>query len=328
MTIRLPDSPMGAMLAAGLFALATQAGAPGISAAQPDSAVDAAIVRRADAITVGAYCRAAQRALAAPTVINALGGDSTNARTNAALICDPLLSSLSLAALAGRGHASLSTIAKVRTGGSPGARGGLLEAMSEFRSMVRGPDVRPVVVSALGTVLNDSLVQAAETAQNLLVLDRRDRALTRVANYERKLGPGSPQLNGIEVLLNYALQRLVPGFRATPLRGPSPWEAIASYAPGYATGASAGLEAVSASEFGLRRYLFGERFGKSTLWPGYWSAGVLTASSMNGALVWPWRGADHSGVFVSWGDLKVGYIPGRNGQWLVSRQFQAVKWVF
>ncbi|HZI30365.1 MAG TPA: hypothetical protein VFD64_19520, partial [Gemmatimonadaceae bacterium] len=149
-----------------------------------------------------------------------------------------------------------------------------------------------------------------------------------------KLGPTSAKLNLPEVLLNYSAQRWIPGFRPTPLGGPSPWEVIASYTPGYVTFAEgeSGILPVSASEFGFRFYLFGENFGKSgfagLLMPSYFSFGVLTASDENGALVWPWRGRERSGGFVSWGAIKIGYIDRDRGTWLFSRQFQAVPFVF
>ena len=118
----------------------------------------------------------------------------------------------------------------------------------------------------------------------------------------------------------------------SPLRGPSPWEVVASYTPAYVTSADGKAQPVSASELGLRHYLFGERFGASgvrgLLLPSYWSAGALTASDRNGALVWPWRGGTGTGAYVSWGAVKVGYVNGRRGEWMVSRQFQIVPFLF
>jgi hypothetical protein len=49
---------------------------------------------------------------------------------------------------------------------------------------------------------------------------------------------------------------------------------------------------------------------------------------MNGALIWPWRGRERSGAFVSWGAIKIGYIDRDRGTWLFSRQFQALPFVF
>ena len=298
-----------------------------------ESVPDASLMRRADSVTVGEYCRLARRIVADTVVLAALGSDSTGARTSAVVICNPLLSSFSLLALTGRTHAPLRAVARVNNNVDRAAQRELFAAMEEFRADTRQPGVREVVSISLGAE-NSAFVNAAETAHALEVITARDNALRRLANYERKLGPASAKLNAPEVLLNYAAQRWIPGFRPTPLGGPSPWEVIASYTPGYITFAEgeSGVLPVSASEFGLRFYLFGATFGRSgmagLLFPSYFSFGVVTASDENGALVWPWRGRERSGGFVSWGSIKVGYIDRARGTWLFSKQFQAVPFVF
>jgi hypothetical protein len=300
-------------------------------AGQP--ALEASLMRRADSLTVGDYCRLAQQVVSSTPVLMALADDSASARTDAAVICNPLLSPFSLLALSGRTHAPLRAIARIDNNVDRTAQQEIVSAMEDFRSLTRTAELRPVVAAALGGD-NGAFIRVVETAHSLEVTTSRDNALRRLANYERKLGPSSARLNFPEVLLNYAAQRWIPGFKPTPLGGPSPWEVVASYAPGYVTfdEGESGVLPVSASEFGLRFYLFGDTFGKSgfagLLLPSYFSLGVLTASDRNGALVWPWRGRERSGVFVSWGAIKVGYIDRDQGTWLFSRQFQAVPFVF
>ena len=294
---------------------------------------DASLMRRADSVTVGDYCRLAQRIVGDSVVLAALASDSSSARTSAAVICNPLLSSFSLLALTGRAPAPLAAVARLNNNVDRRVQGEVFEAMEEFRADTRQPDLRPVVGTALGDANND-FVRVTETAHSLAVVTARDHALRRLANYERKLGPTSPKLNAPEVLLNYAAQRWIPGFRPTPSGGPSPWEVVVSYSPAYVTfgeGESTVLP-VSTSEFGLRFYLFGDTFGRpgvaGILLPSYFSFGVLTASDGNGALVWPWKGRERSGGFLSWGSIKIGYIDRDRGTWLFSRQFQAVPFVF
>lgn len=295
---------------------------------------DSALRDRAASINVGDYCSVAQQVLSARTVIHALGADSSDARTNAAIICNPLLANFSLLALTGTAPAPLRAVARVRTDVYPEAQIGVLDAMTQFRSEVRGPGVRDVARDAIGAERNADLVRISETAHSLVVVMARDRAITRLSHYERKLGPKSARLNVPEVLINYSAQRWIPGFKATPLDGPSPWELVASYVPGYITftGRKATPIPVSAAEVGFRRYLFGENFGKAGLagivLPTYWAAGMLTASDQNGALVWPWKGRYQSGGYVSWGAIKVGYIKRDRGAWLLSKQFQAVPFLF
>ena len=294
---------------------------------------DQALMSRADSITVGDYCRLATQILTDRTVIAALGADSNYTRTSAAVICNPALTSFSLLALTGRAPAPFKAVARVDTRAYKEAQQEVFSAMGAFRADVRRDDVRPVVATSLGAA-NVEFVRIAETAQDLAAAEGRDAALTRLANYERKLGPTSAKLNLVETLLNFAAQKWVPGFAPSPLGGPSPWEIVASYAPGYITFAEneTGPIPVSTSEFGFRRYLFGDRFGRSgfagVVLPSYWSIGVLTASSENGALVWPWRGRDRSGAYFGWGSLKIGYIDRDGGSLLLSKQFQAVPFVF
>lgn len=316
---------------------------PAIVRGQPAPDANATLQARADSITVGDYCDVAKRVLATPGVADTLASDSSSARVSAATICDPFLASFSLRALFAGGGAPnasrepvrtpLAAVARVNTGGSSATRNAVLDAMSEFRATVRGVDVRQAITRLIGTDLNGQLVRVSETAQGLLTAAARDRSLDRIARYERKLGPTSPKLNGPEVFLNYAAQRWVRGFQATELGGPSHLELIASYTPGYVPLTSESLQVVSASEFGLRYYMFGERFGaagwRGVLLPTYWSVGTIVVSDRNGALVWPWQGAEQYGGFVGWGSIKLAYVGGREGtKWLASKQFQAIPFVF
>jgi hypothetical protein len=307
--------------------MASAVGQPAASLSTDDR-----LLARADSITVGDYCQSARTVLAAPAVTTALGGDAASAELSASIICAPSLRGMSLRALRGDQPASLASVARIHADAYRELSRHTFAAMENFRTLTRGDELRPVVRAALGDSANTQLVRATETVNALLVRETRDAALVRLTHYERKLGPTSARLNAVEVLLNYGAQRFIPGFTATPSRGPSPWEVVASYVPTYGTIAGNRLQAVSASEFGVRRYLFGEQFGASgwrgLLKPTYWSAGALVVSDHNGALVWPWQDKQRTGAYVSWGSVKVGYVNGRRGEWLLSRQFQFIPLVF
>src|SRR5262249_30719034 len=261
----------------------------------------------------GDYCAVAREILATRPVVRALGADSSDARSNAAVICNPMLSDFSLLALTGRSPAPLGAVARLRTNAYTDVQRGMLDAMSEFRAEVRQPPPRGVLRDSFPE-LSPRLIRVSETAHSLVVVQSRDGAINRLSNYERKLGPTSPRLNFAEVLLNYGAERWIPGFKPTPDRGPSPMELVASYVPGYVTFASGDKTPipVSAGEFGLRWYLFGSHFGKSgvdgVLFPSYFAAGALVASDDNGALVWPWKGRRPAGGFLLWGAGEDGYI--------------------
>jgi hypothetical protein len=152
-----------------------------------------------------------------------------------------------------------------------------------------------------------------------------------LARYERKFGPDSARLNGVEVVLNYGLQRL-PKFGPDPDGLPGSLEAIASYSPTYMTYVDGKARMISLSEFGLRGYLFGEKWGRKgrmgLVRPAFWTVGLAVASGEDGALKWPWKGRTRLGGFVSWGELKVAYVAGDDQRLVVSRQFQLIPWAF
>src|SRR5215813_7907997 len=165
------------------------------------------LLARADSITLGDYCDVAQQVLAVGAVIRALEADSADTadvRSNAAIICDPLLSSFSLLALSGGSAAPMAAVARLRTEGSSAVRARVFEAMSQFRSAVRSEQVKRTVKDSGGTTLSAELTLVSETANGVFTRDALNRSLTRLANYERKLGPRSARLNFPEVLLNYA----------------------------------------------------------------------------------------------------------------------------
>ena len=329
------NSPMNRFVVAVLLVTPVFARAQGATRAHPDAeTTDTVLLQRADSAKVGDYCRLAQRILADDAVTNALGTAWAPTRANTEVICNPTLASFSLRSLMGRSPAPFAAVARMHHGDADrAAKVDLFDVMDEIRADLRQPSLIPLVRTALGAD-HAMWVQVTETADALTAKTSRDKSLKRLANYERKLGPNSAKLNFPEVVLNYAAQRWIWFFRPSPTGGPSPWEVIASYSPAYITFPedNAGAVPVSVSEFGLRFYLFGDSFGKSgnagLLLPSYLSFGVITASDENGTLVWPWKGNEASGWFISWGTLKVGYIDRANGRWLVSKAFQAVPFVF
>jgi hypothetical protein len=320
------------LLGTVLLLSCTLTATPAAQAQTARTVADSMLLSRAESLSVGDYCRVTRAVMRSTPIMSALATDSVLVRVSAATICDPLLSGFSLRALFGESHAPLSAVARLHTQGTAEVRSRIFDAMSEFRATVQSDELRAVVAQSLDSTTNRLLIRVSNTVQSLLTSAARDKALTRLARYERKLGPTSARLNGVEVLLNYAAQRWLPAFRADPLQGPSAYEVVAAYTPGYVTRSGDRPTAVSAAEFGLRRYLFSESFGqeglRGLLYPTYWAGGVIAASDRNGALVGPWEGTTRLGGYVSWGSIKVAYIPNRAGRWLVSKQFQAIPFVF
>ncbi|MEP6765143.1 MAG: hypothetical protein ABJB66_12560 [Gemmatimonadaceae bacterium] len=301
------------------------------SARAPLSSEDR-LFARAESLTVGDYCRVARASIASTDIVKAMGARSSGVQLSTDVICAPSLVNTPLIALRGDQPATLSGVARIHSQQYVELHRRTLSAMKTFFTIMRADDMLPVAKAALDDTMNALLVRTTETVNSLMAVAARDSALVRLSNYERKLGPTSARLNVAEVFINYAAQRFIPGFSPSKVTGPSPWEVVASYVPTYGTVADKRLQAVSASEFGLRRYMFGEQFGApgwtGVLLPSYWSAGALVVSDNNGALVWPWQNHQRIGAFISWGSIKAGFVPGRKGQFLLSRQMQVIPFVF
>ncbi len=287
----------------------------------------------ADTLTVGHYCAVVRDAMSRDAVQRVLADNLPLVEAKAGKVCDPRVAPLLLRSLTGRGAVSLAAVARQRQKAySEVAAARLDTAMRTLRPFLRGRDVQPTINSALGDSAAQVFRAVLDAPALYFTAAALDRSLERLSRYERKLGLQSPKLNAVEVLLNYSAQRWVPGFAPSVTRGPSPFELIASYVPTYATVQNRKATAVSASEFGVRGYLFGDNWGKDgragILKPAYWSIGALVASDRNGALAWPWDGRTRTGAFVGWGELKIGYVPGRTSSVMVTRQMQFIPFVF
>lgn len=297
------------------------------------AATDNALLARADSITVGDYCSATRTVVRAPAVHTALQPD--DALLDAALdrVCDPRVAALRLRELTASGAAPLAAVARLRQEAYRTVQAAPLDsAMQVLVGRLRQADIRPVVTASVPDSVNRAFVRATETARLLFLMSARDRTLQRLANYERKLGPSSPKLNGVEVLLNYAAQRWVPGFRGSPIGGPSPWEVVTAYVPTYATIAGSRLVPAAASEVGLRHYNFSRTWGvggwRNLIRPPYVSIGAAVASDRPGTLTLPWEDKSRVGAFIGWGAVKLAWVPGRNGQVMITRQLQVVPFAF
>lgn len=221
----------------------------------------------------------------------------------------------------------LSAIARTRSGLAPPQ---VVVALYEVKGL-RNNEVREALEAATSSA-EASQILAPVTAFQLEELSISINNSIRVVRmYERKFGPNSARLNGAETILNYGLQR-VRWFGPNDDGEPGPLEAIASYSPTYMSYVDGKAVMVSASEIGLRRYFFGDHWGrrgiKGLMRPAFATLGLAVAGEKDGALQWPWQGDSRLGGFVSWGELKVAYVAGENRRLMVSRQFQIVPWVF
>jgi hypothetical protein len=84
--------------------------------------------------------------------------------------------------------------------------------------------------------------------------------LETLRRLERKYGPDSAKLNGLEVLVAYGVQRF-PKFGLDATGRPGPLEAVLAYAPTYITRSDDQMRLTGVAEIGLRHYFFKEGWG-------------------------------------------------------------------
>jgi hypothetical protein len=233
----------------------------------------------------------------------------------------------------------------------PGLLGRAKERQRAFDYQL--PDSLPAVLDTIVMVVNGELRRAmagratdAEVARIRAPFDSLlDAQLARslqesaekLRRFEIMYGPGSVRLNMLETGLNYVAQ-FIPGFGVDARTGPRPFEIVAAYAPSYFTLNDGDARMVSAAETGIRMYMFGKRSETSTndvadklaavLRPRHVAAGWAFTGPEDVALQNPWKSRSRSGPFISWGDIKVAYVTGKNARFLVTRQLRFVPLVF
>lgn len=129
------------------------------------------------------------------------------------------------------------------------------------------------------------------------------QSLEKLNRFERKYGPGAPQLNAAEVGLNYVAQ-WIPLFLPNPEGWPSRFEIVGAYVPAYLTMVDSKARAVTIAEVGLRSYIWRTGWGGKeggVLRPGYLSFGVAVAGARDGVFVSPLQGESRLGAFLGWG---------------------------
>jgi len=190
------------------------------------------------------------------------------------------------------------------------------------------PELLELRVSADST---DALLAPISAFNRARLTESLAQSLEKLRRYERKFGPQSPKLNAAEVALNFVAQS-VPPFRPGADGWPSAFEVIASYVPTYLTERDGRVQAWTVLEAGLRRYSFGDGWGKGgwagVLRPGHVSAGLAMVNGSAGAMREPWRGDNRLGAFLAWGSAKIAVVGGAGPRVLITRQVQLIPFVF
>jgi len=202
----------------------------------------------------------------------------------------------------------------------------VVRAMTEARQIMY-QIVQPKLVADVGAERAHAVLAPVRELHNDILEQSKAEDMERLRRFSLKYGPGSPHLNVVETLANYALQSFsLFGVRAD--RSPGPLEFVASYATHDFTYARSKLQVASLGTVGLRYYMYTPGWGSSPLRPAYVDAGVAVMGQRDGALITPWEGHSRVGGFVSWGDYRVAYVGGGERRLLMSRNLQLVHWLF
>jgi hypothetical protein len=234
----------------------------------------------------------------------------------------------------------------------PGLLGRAKERQRSFD--YRLPDSLPAVLDTIVMVVNGEMRRALAgraTEEEIArirapfdsLLDSQlarslQESAEKLRRFEIMYGPGSVRLNMLETGLNYVAQWL-PGFGVDPQAGPRPFEIVAAYAPSYFTFRDGDARMISAAETGIRMYMFGRRDDAAgsddmasriaaLLRPRHVAAGWAFTGPDDIALQNPWRSRTRSGPFLSWGDIKIAYMTGKDARVLVTRQLRFVPLMF
>ena len=208
-----------------------------------------------------------------------------------------------------------------------------LQAAVDRIRQIANEHIYESLVEAVGDEAANELFLPLTEYHRAILSESLEHDLKKMRRFEKKFGPRAPKLNAVEVVVNLVAQRL-PGFYPTEEEGPGPLEIVASYEPAFLTLVDEELELISTVEFGIRYYLLGDGWGEDygltgMLKPGYFSLGVLVASEEDGTLLWPLDDPNpRVGGFVSWGAVKLGYLGGDEARFVVSREFEAIPWLF
>jgi hypothetical protein len=155
----------------------------------------------------------------------------------------------------------------------------------------------------------------------------------KLRRFAVKYGPGSPQLNVAEVVLNYLAQLKVPGFAPSADGWTSPYEVVTTYRTTDLTASKTGGDnvrghVVTTGQLGIRKYNFDPDCGQGhrlseLINPCQSSFGAFLMGPSDSPLVRPWRLTSRGGVYLSRGKYHVAGVflgPGKRFVFGVDQQ--------
>ncbi len=179
-------------------------------------------------------------------------------------------------------------------------------------SRVLHAELEPALQARISEDSLNALFAPVDAFGTLVLRAAQTNNQEKLRRFAVKYGPGSPQLNLVEVALNYLAQLKMPGFAPSPDGWTSPYEIVATYrttdltVSKTTTDSATRGRAVTTAQLGLRKYNFDIGCGQGSklaelINPCQASAGLFLMPSEDRPLLSPLRLTDRLGLYLARG---------------------------
>ena len=194
---------------------------------------------------------------------------------------------------------------------APVAIPGFADSLTALDRVVHS-ELEPALQSRISEDSLNSLFKPVDALGTIVLTNARNANQEKLRRLSQKYGPGSPQLNVVEVGLNYLFQLKVPGFAPSTDGWTSPYEIVATYRTTDLTGSKSGTDstfrghAVTTGQIGVRKYNFAPDCGtghrlSELINPCQSSLGAFLMGPRDSPLLSPLSLATRGGVYLSRG---------------------------
>jgi len=147
---------------------------------------------------------------------------------------------------------------------------GFTDSLTTLNRLIHS-ELEPALQAKLAGDSLDRLFKPVDELGTIILRNARDANQEKLRRLSAKYGPGSPQLNVVEVALNYIAQLKSPVFSPSPDGWTSPYEIVATYRSTDLTGSKAASKTgtdttfrahvVTTAQLGVRKYNFAPNCG-------------------------------------------------------------------
>jgi hypothetical protein len=200
----------------------------------------------------------------------------------------------------------------------PVAEPGFADSLTALNRVIH-TELEPALQTRLSEDSLNALFKPVDALGTLVLRAAQGNNQEKLRRFAVKYGPGSPQLNLVEVGLNYLVQLKVPGFAPSPDGWTSPYEIVATYrttdltASKTATDSTLRGRVVTTGQLGIRKYNFDPNCGRGhrlseLINPCQASFGAFMMGPTDSPLLSPLQIADRGGVYLSRGKYHIAAV--------------------